>query len=58
MKPALTWVWVPGYEGLYKVSTNGDVMRVAGLDSIGRPRNERLLKKVDSGRGYHVVFPE
>lgn len=53
--PALTWRPIQGYEGLYEVSESGAVRRLAGVDSLGRPRRERMLRRTDDGRGYLVV---
>ena len=51
----MKWLWVPGYEGLYRVSDDGDVMHVAGRDSIGRYRDARALTPNATRTGYRKV---
>lgn len=51
MEPTI-WKDVRGYEGVYKVSNYGDVMRVSTVDARGHLRRERLLKKHMSKCGY------
>lgn len=53
--PALTWLSVPGYEGCYEASDSGLLRRVAGYDSMGRPRRERALKPSINPYGYYQV---
>ena len=46
------WRDVKGYEGLYKVSSEGRVKSLKRKDSLGRTIEERILKPVVVGRGY------
>lgn len=48
------WLPVVGYEGFYDVSDQGQVRGVKRVDSIGRPRNQRLLRPAMSN-GYPYV---
>ena len=51
------WRPVPGYEGLYEVSDQGRVKRLAVSRIHGRSYKERLLKCCTQANGYkHVVL--
>ena len=51
LSPSLVWAPVPGYEGIYEVSTQGDVRRLAGY----RCRKTRVLSRCNDAYGYPVV---
>jgi len=55
------WEWVVGYEGLYKVSSDGDVVSVARIvfDSSGNKlytKSEKYLKPFLTKQGYLRVI--
>jgi hypothetical protein len=49
------WRMIIGYEGLYEVSDEGSVRRVAGPDSRGRNRQQRVLRPAVDPHGYLCV---
>ncbi|WP_079708588.1 NUMOD4 motif-containing HNH endonuclease [Paraliobacillus ryukyuensis] len=53
------WKPVKGYEGLYEVSSNGEVKslkRTVDFRGFKKIVNERILKLGDSGDGYPTVY--
>lgn len=50
-----TWKDIKGYEGLYKISSNGNVCSLDRIDSAGRRKLGRLLVACDNGNGYLYV---
>ena len=49
------WRDVKGYEGLYKVSSEGRVKSLERKDCLGRTIKERILKPAPANNGYLVV---
>lgn len=49
------WRPVLGYEGIYEVSSVGDVKRLGVPDAIGRPRRERPIRPLVGNVGYHTL---
>jgi hypothetical protein len=49
---AVEWRDIPGYEGLYQVSSDGQVKRLGGS---AKARNDRLLRAANNGLGYFIV---
>lgn len=49
------WRAVEGYKGLYEVSNDGRVRRVAGPDSRGHHRQQREMRSAVDGPGYRIV---
>lgn len=49
------WKPVPGYEGVYDISSLGRVRSVARIDRFGRSLPERILKHGQHKYGYPVV---
>lgn len=49
------WRWVPGYEGLYQVSSHGVVRRVPGRTAIGRKHPGKVLRNLTDSVGYHTL---
>ncbi|MCS3423420.1 hypothetical protein M2403_002021 [Rahnella sp. BIGb0603] len=49
------WKDVVGYEGLYKVTQNGDVISMERVDARGIRRKERKLKPALASTGYLVL---
>lgn len=47
---------IPGYEGLYKVTEDGDVISVMFRNNHVQKERERVLKPFDNGRGYLTVI--
>lgn len=46
------WADVVGYEGLYEVSTSGEVRSLDRLDSRGHQRRGKLLRAFPNWKGY------
>ena len=51
LSSSLVWAPVPGYEGIYEVSNEGDVRRLAGY----RCKKARVLSRCLDAYGYPVV---
>jgi len=49
------WVPVTGYEGVYEVSSAGEIRSLTRLDSIGRTIAGQLMKQVVNEDGYHQI---
>jgi hypothetical protein len=50
------WRSIDISNGLYEVSSEGRIKRLAGVDAKGRYRKEKILKTYDTGDGYHSVY--
>lgn len=48
----VVWKDVRGYEGIYQVSSCGEVLRLRSLDSRGHLRNSKILKQTKTKDGY------
>ena len=49
------WKEIPGYSGRYFVSNFGKIKSTISFDSIGRPRNPKIMKKViEKRRGIGI----
>ena len=51
----IIWKDISGYEGIYQVSSEGDIKRLSSYDSRGHLRNEKILKKQISNKGYYQI---
>jgi len=49
------WKQTMGYEGLYLISSHGDVKTISRKDSLGRVVKEKMRKLVSDTRGYLQV---
>ena len=49
------WKSIPGYEGLYEVSSYGRVKRLEGYDRFNRKIVNKLLKPSYNTSGYYIV---
>lgn len=48
----IVWKDIKGYEGLYKISNYGEVLRLKSYDSRNHLRNARILKQRLNEDGY------
>lgn len=49
------WKPVPGYEGIYEASSDGEIRSLDRLDSIGRRRQGKIRKQFPVQGGYLQV---
>lgn len=51
----ILWKNIPGYEGLYQASNDGEIKSMSRLNSCGISVREKLLKPTTSKKGYKYV---
>lgn len=49
------WIGIKGYEGIYEVSSVGNVRSLDRFDASGHRRKGRMLKLMNDAYGYKVV---
>lgn len=55
MKENENWKPVPSYKGIYEVSDEGQVRSIPRIDSMGRPKEYKILKQQLNRYGYFCV---